>query len=221
VEWDQGAIIIYKYEAFPEGTAVYELERGQMADIHAGVWQAGTSISKSSWGYVENQEYKTATDIIADLVDVISKNGVMLLNVGPRPDGTIPEAEREVLLEIGQWLKVNGEAIYGSQPWHVFGEGPTKVGQGAFTDTERDAYTSRDIRFTSRGKVLYAICLGWPENGQVVIRPLSSHRGHTFNQVSMLGFPHALSWSRDEDGLKIEAPAEKPCRHAYVIKIVP
>ncbi len=223
-EWDHGATIIYKYEAFPEGTAVYEVERGQLAGINPRVWQTGTSISKSSWGYVENQQYKTASDIIGDLVDVVSKNGVMLLNVGPRADGTIPEQEQEVLLEIGRWLEANGEAIYGSRPWHVFGEGPTEVGEGAFTDTEREAYTSEDIRFTTQGDVLYAICLGWPDDGEVTIRSLGAGgpAGEPpIRQVSLLGSPQALSWSLTVDGLRIETPAERPCQHAYVFKIVP
>jgi len=223
-EWEQGAIIIYKYEAFPEGAAVYEVERGQLAEIHPRVWQAGTSISKSSWGYVANQEYKTATEIIGDLVDVVSKNGVMLLNVGPRPDGTIPEQEEKILLEIGRWLEVNGEAIYGTRPWQVYGEGPTEVGEGAFSDTERSAYTSRDIRFTTKGDVLYAICLAWPENGEFIIRSLGSDEytgEQTIGQVSMLGYPRALSWSLEPDGLRINAPTERPCQHAYVFRIEP
>jgi alpha-L-fucosidase len=223
-ELDHGATIIYKYEAFPEGTAVYEVERGQLAGINPRVWQTGTSISRSSWGYVENQQYKTASDIIADLVDVVSKNGVMLLNVGPRADGTIPEQEQEVLLEIGRWLEVNGEAIYGSRPWHVFGEGPTQVGAGAFTDTERGAYTSQDIRFTTQEDVLYAICLGWPGDGEVTIRSLGAGGPvgePPISQVSLLGSAQALSWSLNVDGLRIETPAERPCQHACVFKIVP
>lgn len=93
-EWDDGAIIIYKHETFPEGTAVYEVERGQLASINPRVWQTGTSISKSSWCHVKNQQYKTATDIIADLVDVVSKNGVMLLTSDRAPMAPSPRRSR-------------------------------------------------------------------------------------------------------------------------------
>lgn len=223
LEWDQGAIISYKNQAFPEGTAVYAVERGQLAGISPLFWQTDTSISKNSWGYVENQDYKTVTDIIGDLVDIVSKNGALLLNIGPRPDGTIPEPEREILLEVGRWLAVNGEAIYGTRPWKVFGEGPTVVSEGSFTDTKRAAFTSQDIRFTTKGNVLYAVCLGWPDEGEVNIRSLGANSlvsARAISQISMLGSPGTLSWSQDENGLKIETPAERPCQHAYAFKIM-
>jgi alpha-L-fucosidase len=163
LEWGQGVAINYKLEAFPEGTAVLDVERGQLKDIRPMLWQNDTSISRNSWGYVVNQDYKTAGSIVQDLVDVVSKNGALLLNVGPRPDGTIPEPEQAILREIGRWLAVNGEAIYGSRPWVKFGEGPTQVPEGMFTDTKRTEFTSQDFRFTVKGDTLYAICLGWPD----------------------------------------------------------
>ena len=110
-----------------------------MKDIRPFFWQNDTSISKNSWGYVADQDYKTAASLIGDLVDIVSKNGALLLNIGPRPDGTIPEPEQEILLEIGRWLAQNGEAIYGTRPWNVYGEGPTEVPEGSFTDTKRQA----------------------------------------------------------------------------------
>ena len=107
-----------------------------------------------------DHDYKTAGDIIADLVDIVSKNGALLLNVGPRADGTIPEVEQEMLREIGRWLQVNGEGIYETRPWQIFGEGPTPVPEGAFTDTAREAFTAADIRFTRKGNTLYAYLAG-------------------------------------------------------------
>ena len=88
---------------------------------------------------------------------MVSKSGVLLLNVGPRPDGVIPEPEQEILLAIGRWLAINGEAIYAARPWRTFGEGPTPVPEGSFTDTERNPFTGRDFRFTAKGHTLYAI----------------------------------------------------------------
>jgi alpha-L-fucosidase len=220
-EWQRGAVINYKHHTFPEGTAVYDVERGQLKDLRAYFWQTDTAISKNSWGYVKDQDYKTAGVIVGDLVDIVSKNGTLLLNIGPRPDGTIPEPEIEVLREIGQWLAINGEAIYGTRPWQRFGEGPTGIVEGYFTDTQRAAFTPQDIRFTTKDKSLYAVCLAWPE-GEVVIKSLgasSSIRAEGISEISMLGVPGSLAWSQDESGLRIKAPAERPCDHAYSFKI--
>ncbi len=108
------------------------------------------------------------------MVDIVSKNGALLLNIGPKPDGTIPEQEEKILLEIGDWLLVNGEGIYGTRPWKVYGEGPTKVVAGSFADTKRSEFTGRDIRFTTKGNSLYAIVLGRPEKDEVIIQSLST-----------------------------------------------
>ncbi|MDP9381174.1 MAG: alpha-L-fucosidase [Chloroflexota bacterium] len=221
-DWDtSGVAINHKYEAFPEGTAVFDIERGQSTGLRPLFWQTDTAISKNSWGYVEHQDYKTASAIVGDLVDIVSKNGSLLLNIGPRPDGTIPEPEQEVLREIGRWLAVNGEATYGTRPWVTFGEGPTQVSEGAFTDTQRASFTSSDIRFTTKGNVLYAICLGWPE-GSVLIRSLGADspiRGDQIARVTLLGSSAPLSWEQEEQGLKIEVPDERPCDHAYTFKL--
>ncbi|MDH4273293.1 MAG: alpha-L-fucosidase, partial [Candidatus Aminicenantes bacterium] len=116
-EWGKDVAINYKNESFPARAAVLDLERGQLADIRPLYWQTDTSISKNSWGYVQPQDYKTADSIIDDLIDIVSKNGCLLLNIGPRPDGTIPEEEEKILLEVGRWLELNGDAIYGTRPW--------------------------------------------------------------------------------------------------------
>jgi alpha-L-fucosidase len=223
LEWHQGVAINYKKKAFPEGAAVYDIERGQLADINPLFWQTDTSISKNSWGYVKAQDYKTANSIVEDLVDIVSKNGCLLLNVGPKPDGTIPEPEQEVLLGIGRWLEVNGEAIYGSRPWQAFGEGPTEVSAGYFTDTQRAAFSSQDFRFTTNGNALYATCFGWPDHGKVLIKSLAAGSpvsADKITQIEMLGSPETLSWSQDQDGLSIQTPVRKPCEHACVFKIL-
>jgi len=218
--WDKGVAINYKYEAFPKGTAVFDVERGQLSEIRPEFWQTDTSVSRNSWGYVTNHDYKPVSNIIHDLVDIVSKNGALLLNIGPRADGTIPEPEVEMLLEIGRWLKVNGEAIYGTRPWHIFGEGPTKVPTGAFTDTKRQAFTQEDIRFTTKGGpasagTLYATVLAWPED-ELVITALA---GQTIAGVALLGHDGRLTWSSDAEGLHIRMPAQKPCDHAFAFRI--
>ncbi len=215
--WGQGVAINYKHDAYPEGTAVYDIERGQLKDIHPRFWQTDTSVSKNSWGYIANHDYKTAGDIIGDLVDIVSKNGALLLNIGPRPDGTIPEPEVALLREIGRWLAVNGEAIYGTRPWLRFGEGPTEVAEGYFTDTKRTAYTFADVRFTTKGETLYAICLGWPEDAWYV-QSLGTDAATVAN-VTLLGSDAALVWHQDAGGLTVQPPADQPCAHAYTLKI--
>ena len=162
-EWGIGVAINHKYDSYPEGVAVFDIERGQLSDIREFFWQNDTSVSKSSWGYIDNHDYKTAGDIIADLVDIVSKNGALLLNIGPRADGAIPEVEQAMLREIGRWLAINGEGIYETRPWRVFGEGPTPVPEGAFTDTARDAFTpAADIRFTRKGTHMRFTPSCWP-----------------------------------------------------------
>jgi len=211
-----GVAINYKNDAFPEGTAVYDVERGHLKGINPRFWQTDTSVSKNSWGYIADHDYKTAGDIVGDLVDIVSKNGALLLNVGPRPDGTIPEPEIAILRDIGRWLKVNGEAIYGSRPWTHFGEGPTEVPEGGFTDTKRAAYTERDFRFTTREGTLYAICLGWPEKAWHITTLADT----PIAAVTLLGSDEPLRWSQDAGGLTVHTPSVKPCDYAYTLKIV-
>ena len=130
--------------------------------------------------------------------------------MGPRPDGTIPEEEEALLLAIGKWLNVNGEAIYDSRPWKVFGEGPTEVTTGSFTDTKRQMFGERDIRFTTRGDILYATVLAMPEKDEVTIQSLgSSLRLLTkpIDKVELLG-AGSLKWSQTMRGLKVQLPAE-------------
>jgi alpha-L-fucosidase len=220
VEWSKGVAINYKFGPFPSGTAVLDIERGQLKAIRPTFWQNDTSVSKNSWGYVHNQDYKTANDIIADLADVVSKNGALLLNVGPKPDGTIPEPEQQMLLEIGDWLAVNGEAIYGTRPWRAFGEGPTQVHEGAFTDTKRAAFTPQDIRFTAKGHTLYVICLAPPQQ-EVRIKSLASsrHAPEQVTHIQLLGSDAPLTWSRGDDGLTIRLTEPYQGKNACAFRI--
>jgi alpha-L-fucosidase len=221
-EWGQGVAINYKLKTFPVDAAVFDIERGQATEILPYFWQTDTSISKNSWGYVAEQDYKTARDVIHDLADIVSKNGCLLLNIGPRPDGTIPEPEVEVLLEIGRWLAVCGEAVYGTRHWKVFGEGPTEVVGGSFQDTQRTGFTSRDVRFTTRGEILYAIVLGWPEDSRVTIKSLGEKAGlydRIIGKVELVGSEAPVRWTRGADGLVAELPGVQPCEHAFVLRI--
>ncbi len=210
IEWGEEVHITYKHDAFMFGTATVDIERGQFAQIQPFAWQTDTAIAKNSWCYTENNEFKEAKSILCDLVDVVSKNGCMLLNVGPKADGTISKEDQKVLLEIGQWMETNGEAIYGTNIWRVAQEGPTKVAEGQFTDGVDKVFTKEDFRFTTKGTYLYAICLSYPEDGKVMIRSLgeqdASHlpKFHgIINKVEVLGFEEEPVWKRTEEGLKI------------------
>ena len=220
-EWDRGVVINYKNESFEFGTAIYDIERGQSSNLRNFPWQTDTAISKNSWGYVRNQVYKTAGQIIGDLIDIVSKNGCLLLNVGPKPDGTIPKKEAEILLEIGSWLGINGEAIFGSRPWKIFGEGPTTIQEGHFTDTDRDHFTPQDIRFTTKGNAFYIAIMADPgEIGEVPSLTPEMFPGARIISMRLLGMDEPLDWQQAKDGLKIFFPKNKPGKHAWVIKIV-
>ena len=223
-QWERGVAINYKNQAYPPEAAVFDVERGQLDDINPCFWQTDTAVAKNSWGYIADPQYKTAASIVGDLADIVSKNGALLLNIGPRPDGTIPDEDQQILLDVGRWLTVNGEAIYDTRPWKVFGEGPTEVVTGGFTDTKRRAFTSQDIRFTTRGDALYAIVLAWPEKGEVVVQSLSDSLRlypKAVGSVQLLGAGEPVKWSRGKTGLRVKLPAERPCETGCVLKIAP
>lgn len=220
-EWGKGVAINYKETTFREGSAVFDIERGQLTDIRPMFWQTDTAVAKNSWGYTENQEYKSVDSIIGDLIDIVSKNGALLLNIGPRPDGTIPDEEEQTLLEIGKWLEVNGEAIYGTRPWVKFGEGPTEIVEGTFNDVKRTLFCSEDIRFTAKGETVYAAVLDWPKSGKVIIKSMSTSALPDIGSVELLGSDSDLRWTSDENDLTVYLPTQRPTEYAAVLKVSP
>ena len=214
-------IITYKLTDMQKHSGLLDLERGQLAEINPDTWQTDTSVSNKSWGYIENDTFKTPGFLVHQLIDVVSKNGNLLLNVGPRADGTIPDAVQQVLRSVGAWLAVNGEAIYGTRPWHLYGEGPTQVTPGSFHDTETKPFTAEDFRFTSKGPDLYAIELAWPEGGHVTVRSLAegaSHAGRV-SAVRLLGSAEKVSFVQDKAGLHLTLPAKPGEQPAYAFHI--
>ena len=212
-----GVVVNYKDLAMARGTGTQDVERGQLTDIQPQVWQTDTSLSNVSWGYLEHDNFKSPEFIVQLLADVVSKNGNLLLNVGPKADGTIPAEAQRILREVGAWLKVNGEAIYGSKPWTRFGEGPTEVAGGRFHEGQTKPYTAQDFRFTTGGGYLYAIELGRPGEEQVVIHSITPDV--KVRAVSLLGTSKPLAFSQDAQGLHLQLPAARPGAYAWVYRI--
>lgn len=209
-EWGTDAVINYKHDGFMFGTAVPDVERGQFAERKPFFWQTDMAVALNSWCYTENNSYRAAEDIVCDLVDIVSKNGCLLLNIGPKADGTIPEEDKNVLLNIGKWLKTNGEAIYGTELWRKSGEGPTQIPEGQFTDGIKKNFTPQDIRFTTANGYLYAAALKHSENGDYLITSLdmrdASHHDNfcgIIKDVTVLGTDKKPIWERRADGLSI------------------
>ncbi len=202
-EWGTEVTINYKHEAFPPGAATFDVERGALTGISPDYWQTDTAIGKNSWGYTTDNEYKNARQVICDLVDIVSKNGNLLINVGPKPDGTITEEEKEVLGTLGEWLSRNGEGIYGTTYWRQFGEGEVNAEEGFFMDGDEKQFTSEDFRFTYRNGYLYVFQMR--PSAEVRVKALRQKGIHDFliEKVEMLG-KGEVGYERTSEALEID-----------------
>ncbi|WP_241680905.1 alpha-L-fucosidase [Pseudactinotalea suaedae] len=210
-EWGVQVVLQYKWEAFARGSAVRDIERGAMTHIQDDVWQNDTSISRNSWSWHPEQDYKSCAALVAELADCVAKNGALLLNMCPKADGTFDPREVEIVRELGRWLGVYGQAIYGTRPWLVPVEGPTRAVEGSFVDDAPVEYTDADIRFTRRidkmGEHLYAIVLARPASGTVRIRSWGTHLGLLLDDietVEVLGDPAPAVWRRTPEALEVD-----------------
>ncbi len=208
------------------GTMVLDIERGRADKILPAAWQTDTCIG--DWHYrrslFENHRYKTAETVIHMLIDIVSKNGNLLLNIPLRGDGTIDDDERKVLDGLASWIPAHGEALFGTRPFTVYGEGePDVKGTGNFNERNTRPYTARDIRFTTAKGALYATALAWPADGRVTIQTLaagSTHFPREVARVEMLGSKAPLKFQRDAAGLTVTMPEQKPNQYAYVLKVL-
>jgi alpha-L-fucosidase len=219
LEWNKGVVLNYKNVSYPDGAAVLDIERGKRTGIRPLPWQTDDAVGFKSRGYIPNEEYKSAKYLITNLIDIVSKNGNLLLNIGPKADGTIPEEQQQLLLSMGKWLDVNWEAIYGTRPWKIFGEGPTEVIGGSFGDAKMKLFTAQDIRFTTKDKNLYAITLDIP-TAPIAIQSLSLQANNGIvAKVELVGSTEKVVWQQKADALIIQAAKEYPSVNAATYKI--
>jgi alpha-L-fucosidase len=210
---------VYNCKQRSEGRWVEDLERGIMPKIEPYPWQTDTSIG--DWFYDRNYKFKPVSWVIHMLVDNVSKNGNLLMNIVQRPDGSLDPEVEKMLAELADWTAVHGEAIYGSRPWLVYGESAVKVKGGHFNEDYK--YNSKEIRFTTKGSTLYAIALGWPEDHTITVHSLAKPAGENVNNissVSLLGYDGKITWNQTADGLAITLPEKKVSEYTVGLKII-
>jgi alpha-L-fucosidase len=212
--------VVYTCKQVSGGKWVEDVERGIKDSASQYPWQTDTSIG--DWYYSTGQKYKTANEVVQMLVDIVSKNGNLLINVVQTPEGDLEPDMLQILNEIGVWTAANGEGIYGSRPWKTFGEKSAEalaVKPGRFVEEYK--FNSKDIRFTEKDGSLYAYCLGTPTQ-DILIRSLgknSKYYGNPVASVKMLGSDIKVKWSEGTDGLIIKKPVKLPSWQVIGFKI--
>jgi alpha-L-fucosidase len=186
---------------------VLDIERSQLPSIRPQVWQTDTSVG--DWFYNIKDVYKAPNHIVDILVDVVSKNGNLLLNIPQRPDGTLDDECKYLLQSVGAWIKVNGEGIYGTRPWTEYGEGPSQVVIQHFKE-DVVPWTIEDFRFTQKDGNVYAFQMKLPEGGKTVIRGLALQRAPVVGSVAVLGYNGPVRFEQTRRGLAIDLPEENP-----------
>lgn len=211
LEKNKKVAICYKHDGVMFNTGIVEVERGKLDRPQPYYWQTDTAIARNSWCYTTSLDYKSSKEIITNLIDIVSKNANLLLNVGPMGNGEIPKKDMEILNDIGEWLKINGEGIYDSQPWSKHKEGDTTEDSGLFSEDIID-FTKEDIRFTVANGYLYAYVLEYKLGDEILIKSLKDSTEHGessfysgIKSVKVLGYEKEIQWEKTTDGLKIEA----------------
>lgn len=218
LEWNQEVSMTYKVGELPENSAILDIEKGALEDIKKFPWLTDASIDDLSWCYNMSPKYKSAKQLINYLITIVSKNGQLLLDIPPKPDGTIPDEVKSILLDMGGWLTANGEAIYGTRPWLRFGEGPTPDGKGDFNDIIPD-YTSDDIRFTTKGDTLYALVMALPSNGKTLITSLPLGK-YKMDGIELVRTGKRLKFSQNSNGTLVVLPKMATSKYAFSLRIM-
>ncbi|GAA4230286.1 alpha-L-fucosidase [Postechiella marina] len=224
VKWGKEVVLQDKNNnSFPEKTIIYNLECDKLSTLKELQKQNNVSISKTSCSNTSNSIHKTTNKIIANLADIVSKNGSFILNVSPKSDGTIPNNQKDILLKVGNWLKINGEAIYNTTTWKIYGEGPTKINEVYYSKNNSNLFSSKDIRFTKKGNILYAIVLSWPTNGKINITSLAKNSEYltylSIEDINILGNSNNIKWQQTNHGLEIQKHIKSTNNHIYTIAI--
>ncbi len=217
-EWGREVVVTVKGRDLPRKLAVEDFEKGRADDLTEHAWLTDDTISKGSWCFTDDLQIKDADEVIDTLVDIVSKNGQLLLNISPRADGTIPDDQRKVLLAMGDWLKANGEAVYATRPWLAYGEGPTRMGKGGhFVGEVR--YGPADVRYTRSkdGSTLYATVLGTP-TGPLTLTRVAAKPGPTA-RVELLASGAAARYSLDPRGRLVIEPPALPDAPAHAFRL--
>ncbi|TWT84527.1 Alpha-L-fucosidase [Planctomycetes bacterium CA13] len=221
-------VIVRKQDDLPLSFTVNDHEKSREPKALPETWMTDDTISKGSWCYTDDLKIKGSPQIIHSMIDTVAKNGVMLLNVSPMADGTIPENQRAVLAELGKWLKANGEAIYRTRIWESYGEGPTQEPAGGFKSHSKFTnleYSDKDVRFTRSkdGKHVYAMILGWPGSGEsVTLRSFGKEMAGAntdIKSVAILDTGESLAFTRDDSGLQVTMPEKVNNEIAVAIRI--
>ena len=220
----QAVLNVKSNEARIKSAMVLDYERGRSDAISPNPWQTDTCIG--DWHYDERifheHRYKTADQVIKMLADIVSKNGNLLLNIPLPGDGRPDTDEIAFLHQMADWMKINQLAIFGTRPWTIAGEGPTRMRGGGFSEGGESKLGASDFRFTTKGSTLYAIAMAWPDRGTYTVRTLASNAPGIVGNVTgvhLLGWKEPLKWTCDSDGLHVTLPPQKPCEHAYALKI--
>jgi alpha-L-fucosidase len=222
-EWGKDVVVTCKQRDLPLEVAIEDFEKGRADKLTEEAWITDDTISFGSWCYTEDLKIKPTREVLHVFIDIVSKNGQLLLNISPKADGTIPEDQQQVLLEIGAWLDRFGEAIYDTRPFTVYGEGPTQMEKGGHFVRTGLEYTPEDIRYTRKGKTVYAIVLGWPGDGEKVrmeaLGEEASDNPLEVKSVTLLGANESVKWRQRNDELVVTCPDAKPHDMAVVFKI--
>ncbi|MCA9732866.1 alpha-L-fucosidase [candidate division KSB1 bacterium] len=220
----QSVVTAKNLEINQKASIVEDYERGYVEDIQEYPWQTCTCIG--SWHYNKEiflqNKYKTVEQVVHQLIDIVSKNGNLLLSIPMKGDGTIDSLEVKFLKEMAAWMKINSEALYDTRPWKIFGEGPTEITSGMFNEN-KTKFTAHDIRFTQTDKSLYALIMGIPTEEKIILKSLAAQSSFMKDvriaKVTLLGSTEIINWTQTKDGLKVELPEKLPCKHAVVLKL--
>ncbi|WP_075601582.1 alpha-L-fucosidase [Saccharicrinis aurantiacus] len=223
---NQEVVVNYKnikWKPIPDGAAVLDIESGKLDRIREETWQTDMSLGGWRWGFSKPYDMRKPGAYINDLIDIVSKNGVLLLNVAPNKHGEIPADQQAILKEIGAWLKINGEGIYSTTPFTVFGQGPTNAKMVLHGNMKDKGFTADDVRYTQKGQTIYAFLLEWEEGKETLSLSALGSENRVINDaiksVSIMGYDETINWIQKDNELIIQLPKERPVKNAIGFKI--